>query len=48
MILAEITNFMGVQLSALRPSLNKLRISLRWYRCSGQMVPRGADAWYRL
>ena len=25
-----------------------LRISLRWYRCSGQMVPRGADAWYRL
>lgn len=23
MILAEITNFMGVQLSALRPSLNK-------------------------
>ena len=25
-----------------------MRISLRWYRCSGQMVPRGADAWYRL
>ena len=25
-----------------------VRISLRWYRCSGPMVPRGADAWYRL
>ena len=29
-------------------SCDYLRISLRWYRCSGQMVPRGADAWYRL
>ena len=25
-----------------------LRISLQWYRCSGRMVPRGADAWYHL
>ena len=25
----------------------KLRISLRWYRCSGRMVPRGAEPWYR-
>ena len=24
-----------------------LRISLRWYRCSGELVPRGAEAWYR-
>ena len=24
-----------------------LRISLRWYRCSGRMVPRGAEPWYR-
>ena len=27
--------------------LDKLRISLRWYRCSGELVPRGAEAWYR-
>lgn len=26
---------------------NYLRISLRWYRCSGRMVPRGAEPWYR-
>ena len=25
-----------------------LRISPQWYRCSGRMVPRGADAWYHL
>ena len=25
-----------------------LRISPHWYRCSGRMVPRGADAWYHL
>ena len=25
-----------------------LRISLQWYRHSGELVPRGADAWYRL
>ncbi len=25
-----------------------VRISLQWYRCSGRMVPRGADAWYHL
>lgn len=25
-----------------------MRISLQWYRCSGRMVPRGADAWYHL
>lgn len=25
----------------------KLRISLRWYRCSGRVVPRGAEPWYR-
>ena len=25
----------------------ELRISLRWYRCSGRMVPRGAEPWYR-
>ena len=24
-----------------------MRISLRWYRCSGELVPRGAEAWYR-
>ena len=24
-----------------------VRISLRWYRCSGRMVPRGAEPWYR-
>ena len=24
-----------------------LRISLKWYRCSGRMVPCGAEAWYR-
>ena len=24
-----------------------VRISLRWYRCSGELVPRGAEAWYR-
>ena len=27
--------------------MNYLRISLRWYRCSGELVPRGAEAWYR-
>ena len=27
---------------------NYVRISLQWYRYSGRMVPRGADAWYRL
>ena len=27
--------------------LGYLRISLRWYRCSGRMVPRGAEPWYR-
>ena len=26
----------------------ELRISPQWYRCSGRMVPCGADAWYRL
>ena len=26
---------------------NIVRISLRWYRCSGELVPRGAEAWYR-
>ena len=25
-----------------------MRISLQWYRRSGELVPRGADAWYRL
>ena len=25
-----------------------VRISLQWYRHSGELVPRGADAWYRL
>ena len=25
----------------------QVRISLRWYRCSGELVPRGAEAWYR-
>ena len=24
-----------------------VRISLKWYRCSGRMVPCGAEAWYR-
>ena len=24
-----------------------MRISLLWYRCSGRMVPRGAEPWYR-
>ena len=24
-----------------------MRISLKWYRCSGRMVPCGAEAWYR-
>ena len=30
-------------------ALNEIyvRISLRWYRCSGELVPRGAEAWYR-
>ena len=23
-----------------------MRISLKWYRCSGRMVPYGAEAWY--
>ena len=26
----------------------EVRISPQWYRCSGRMVPRGADAWYHL
>ena len=26
---------------------DEVRISLRWYRCSGELVPRGAEAWYR-
>ena len=25
---------------------DSVRISLRWYRCSGRMVPRGAEPWY--
>lgn len=28
-------------------SCGLVRISLRWYRCSGRMVPRGAEPWYR-
>ena len=24
-----------------------MRISLEWYRHSGELVPRGAEAWYR-
>ena len=29
-------------------ALRLLRISLQWYRCSGRLVPCGADAWYHL
>ena len=25
---------------------NHLRILLKWYRCSGRMVPCGAEVWY--
>ena len=27
--------------------LSNMRISPRWYRCIGLLVPRGAEAWYR-
>lgn len=36
--------FYGAKLKGGYP---KLRISLQWYRHSGELVPRGADAWYR-
>ena len=28
--------------------LSEVRISLKWYRHIGQLVPRRAEAWYRL
>ena len=43
----EYTDFTYENLKAKINKYNIMRISLRWYRCSGRMVPRGAEPWYR-
>ena len=51
-LLQECDNGLNVFLAQIPEEMQeeyeKLRISLQWYRCSGRMVPRGADAWYHL
>ena len=43
-----LTSCSNTTYSGAYPFSTPVRISLQWYRHSGELVPRGADAWYRL